>query len=184
MALTPALEQARRVLSIVVGFDPGLAAAGLAIVDALSLRALRAWTVRTSPATPLAGRLRELERELKIALDGAGLLAIEDQHQTFFAKLAGGTSNPAAGRLERVVGLAYGLARARDIDVIMVTPQHVRTRIGLRANAKKNEIGRAIRIQLAGLAPGLSSHALDAAAIALAGARQWHGESVTRREIA
>lgn len=169
-------------LTYVVGFDPGLANAGLSIVDASALRCHRAWTVKTKPGEPLAQRLATIEAQIRAALydhlDGAGLLAIEDQHQTFFAKLGKGQSNPSAGRLERIVGIAHGLAAARGIPVVMVTPQRIRIRLGLHGNAKKEQIGRAVAMQLSGVLAGLSSHALDACGIALAGAREWHGMQI------
>lgn len=173
-----------KALSYVVGFDPGLANAGLSIVDALGLRCHRAWTVKTKPAEPLAQRLATIEAQIRAALydysEGAGLLAIEDQHQTFFAKLGKGLSNPSAGLLERIVGLAHGLAAARSIPVVMLTPQRIRLRLGLSGKAKKEQIGRAVAMQLSGVLAGLSSHALDATGIALAGAREWHGMQAQR----
>lgn len=173
-----------KALTYVVGFDPGLANAGLAIVDASALRCHRAWTVKTKPSESLAERLATIEGQLRAALydylDGAELLAIEDQHQTFFAMLARGKSNAAAGRLERLVGIAHGLAAARSIPVVMVTPQRIRIRLGLSGNAKKEQIGRAVSMQLYGVLAGLSSHALDATGIALAGAREWHGMQAQR----
>lgn len=171
-------------LTYVVGFDPGLANAGIAIVDTVALRCHRAWTVKTKSGEALQARLATIEAQLRAALydhlDGAGLLAIEDQHQTFFAMLAKGRSNAAAGQLERIVGIAHGLAAARSIPVVMVTPQRIRIRLGLSGNAKKEQIGRAVAMQLSGVLAGLSSHALDATGIALAGAREWRGMRAQR----
>jgi Holliday junction resolvasome RuvABC endonuclease subunit len=82
------------------------------------------------------------------------------------------------GGSERVVGIAHGLASAHSIPVVMLTPQNVRTRLGLHGHAKKAQIARAIRMQLSGIPAGVSNHALDAAAIALAGAREWHGQNI------
>lgn len=171
-------------MSKVLGLDPGLSAAGLCILDPVARRCLRAWTVRTNPASPFEKRMRILSDEIRVALEGVDLLAIEDQHNVFHAKLRAGLSNPAAGRLEQVVGMARGLADARGIPVVLVTPQRIRALLGLPGGAKKDRVAAVVRMQTRNICGGISQHARDAVAIAVAGAREHHGRSVTSARLA
>lgn len=166
----------------VMGLDPGLSAAGLAQID--GRRCLAAKTVRTSPGNSFEHRMFMLSREIAAALIGADLLVIEDQHDVAVAQARAGHAGHGSGRLEQVVGLARGLADARGIPVVLLSPARIRALLGLPSRAKKAAVARAVRDQVAGIKVGVSEHAVDAVAIALAGEREWHARTViegTRR---
>lgn len=168
---------------LVASLDPGLSAAGLARVRTDVRHCVRAWTVRTDTSIGLEERFRLLAEHIEEALDGAELMAVEDQHGTFHAMLRAGRSNPAAGRLERVVGIAHGLATARGIPVVMVTPTRVRSLLGVGKNSGKAQIARAVRMRCNGVSMSASHHAVDAVAIALTGAQQYRGHELLTRVV-
>lgn len=163
---------------IVCGFDPGLSAAGVALLNSVQLCVRSAATIRTSRACELEERFAFLSDRLRERLVDAELLAIEDQHGVFHALLRKGKSGPAAGRLERVVGMATEMARAQGIPHVMLSPGTIRSRLALAPKTKKAGLAQAVRIQTWGMPAGVSHHAVDAVAIALAGAREWHGRQV------
>lgn len=175
---------------IALGFDPGLATAGIAVVDCSGPRPVVqvAETVRTPAAWASEARIGAVWS----ALSRLGcawsptVVGVEDQTQTWLAKSRAGLTNADAALVLRVAGLGDALAGLLGSRVAFISPQHVKIAV-LGPGSRSAEKGD-VRAVVSRWAPGqrLSEHAADAIAIAIAAsrhARVWAAveQALTRR---
>lgn len=170
---------------IALGFDPGLATAGLAVVDCSGARPVVqvAETVRTpSQWTPEAriGAVWSALSRLGCAWSPA-VVGVEDQTQTWLAKSRAGLTSADAALVLRVAGLGDALAGMLGSRVAFISPQHVKIAV-LGPGSRSAEKGDVHAI-VSRWAPGqkLSEHAADAIAIAVAAARRARYPEQTER---
>jgi len=150
---------------IVLGIDPGLAATGWAVVTngGGGFRLLRSGTITTTARTPLPQRLAQAHGALQSIVEAwrPTVVAIE----AVYSKEAAPGASFAVGASQT---LAMLLAGQSGLPVVEVTASTVKKAVAGNGRAGKGAVARAVQTLLGG-ADGLSGHAADAAAIALAG---------------
>lgn len=153
------------VTPIVLGIDPGLAATGWAVVTngGAGFRLLRSGTITTAARTPLPQRLAQAHGALQSIVDAwrPTVVAIE----AVYSKQEAPGASFAVGASQT---LAMLLAGERGLSVVEVAASTVKKAVAGNGRAGKGAVARAVQTLLGG-ADGLSGHAADAAAIALAG---------------
>lgn len=167
-----------------LGFDPGLAACGLAVVQLRERpEILAARTVRTDPALGLERRFELIWRSAweLIAEARPQVVGVEEQRGAFLGYQArGGKTNADSLRTFEAVGLARGLAYAWGIPVHVIEPRSIKLAVigPGGGSADKRQVRRAIESLCVfgasgmGASKRLSEHACDAIAIAIAAARR------------
>ncbi len=151
----------------VLGVDPGLAATGYAVLSGTSLetvRVLAQGTIRTSPKTPLEGRIGEihdrLEQIAKTHLPDA--LIVEDH---FNRKNA-----PGAGlMLGPVIGVVALLSYKMQLSFTTISPRELKHRITGYGGASKEAVQQSLSIWLGPRVHLSSTHEGDAMGLAFLG---------------
>jgi crossover junction endodeoxyribonuclease RuvC len=147
---------------VIVGVDPGLASTGYAVVrrEGTRLVAVACGTIRTTPRTPHAERLRALH-------DGvAGLL---DRHSALEGALEAWFVHPisrAAMGMAEARGAILVAFAARGLPVAEYAPNEVKQAVTGNGRAEKGQV-RAMVARLATGARAESDHAADALAVAI-----------------
>lgn len=171
------MEPGRRTL--VLGADPGITACGLALVElgaGSSPRLVVTKRIATKASEPLGARLGVIWRvasELVIAHHPL-VIAIEEQSGAQVGAFHRGDFNVDNSKTMIVVGLLVGCAHAYGIPVVWVRPQQAKLAVTGKGgrSADKAQIKRAVAA-ICGVEVGVLTEAgADAAAIAIAGARE------------
>jgi crossover junction endodeoxyribonuclease RuvC len=146
---------------VILGIDPGLASTGWALVErqAAKLRVLDCGTLRTSPRTAHAERLRALFDAVNEVARRAGVegAAVESWFIRPVSKAAMGMAE-ARGAVVTAVAVA-------DIAVAEYPPTEIKLAVTGSGRADKEQV-RAMVARLTGTTPG-SDHAADAIAAAI-----------------
>lgn len=146
---------------MVIGVDPGLANTGYAIVrrEGSRLVAVACGTLRTSPRTPHAERLRALH-------DGiAALLADAVAEAAIEAWFVHPPSRSAMGMAEARGAILVALA-GRGLPVAEYAPNEVKQAVTGNGRAEKQQV-RAMVARLATGSQAETDHAADAMAVAI-----------------
>lgn len=151
----------------VLGVDPGLAATGYAVLSGTSLESVRILaqgTIRTSPKTPVEGRIGEihdrLEQIAKTHMPNA--LVIEDH---FNRKNA-----PGAGlMLGPVIGVVALLSHRMHLPFSTISPRELKHRITGYGGASKESVQQSLSIWLGPRVHLSSTHEGDAMGLAFLG---------------
>lgn len=153
---------------LALGVDPGLAALGFGLLaweQKLPIP-VAVGTARTEFDLELQPRIAKLYHAL--ADLRSDVVGMEDQERTWAAKQALGHTNADAVKVRVVEGLIRTLAAAWAVPLIVVTPQQIRSALGLPGNAPKKQVRGMVRRLVRGLPAVMSEHACDAVAIAVA----------------
>lgn len=149
---------------LVLGIDPGTAVTGYGLVERRtdgSLRLVECGVVRTSPRTPLPGRLREIFEGVGelITRHKPGAVAVEG---VFFGKNA--RSAMILGHARGAVLLAASL---QDLDVAEYPPAEVKDAVVGTGRATKDQVGFMTQKLLRLREPPRPEDAADGVAVAL-----------------
>jgi crossover junction endodeoxyribonuclease RuvC len=151
----------------VLGIDPGLAATGYAVLSGTSLetvRILAQGTIRTSPKTPVEGRIGEIHDRLEqiAKTHQANALVIEDH---FNRKNA-----PGAGlMLGPVIGVVALLSYRMKLPFATISPRELKHRITGYGGASKEAVQQSLSIWLGPRIHLSSTHEGDAMGLAFLG---------------
>jgi crossover junction endodeoxyribonuclease RuvC len=158
----------------VVGFDPGLAATGYAVVEraARGFRSLDMGVIRTDAHLSLETRLLHIFDGVHAVLEAArpDLIAVEDIF-----------SVPAVPRTAIVMGYARAMVclagRQRLVEVITVAPAEVKRAVTRSGAASKLQVARAVQALLGLAQVPRPSHVADALALAFTGLSRAQGRA-------
>jgi crossover junction endodeoxyribonuclease RuvC len=147
---------------VIIGVDPGLASTGYAVVrrDGSRMVAVAGGTLRTSPRTPHAERLRALHDGVAAVVDGHPI--VEGAIEAWFVHPP---SKSAMGMAEARGAILAALA-GHGLPVAEYAPNEVKQAVTGNGRAEKQQI----RFMVARLASGVaaeSDHAADALAVAI-----------------
>jgi crossover junction endodeoxyribonuclease RuvC len=149
-----------------VGFDPGLAATGFAVVDGgrSGVTVLGTGVIRTRAADPLEVRLEQLFDEVRGVLDSFApdLVVVED---IFSAPAVPGTAI-LMGHARAVICLA---GRQRRLALLSVAPAEVKRAVTASGAAPKSQVARGVQALLGLPSLPRPSHVADALALAFTG---------------
>jgi crossover junction endodeoxyribonuclease RuvC len=146
---------------MVIGIDPGLASTGYAVIAGPPARPrpVAVGTLRTSPRSPHAERLRDLHD---------GIAALIDEHPVESAAIESWFVHPmsraAMAMAEARGAIIVALARA-GIDVVEYSPNTIKQSVTGSGGADKAQVRAMVR-RLTGAAPE-TDHAADALAAAI-----------------
>lgn len=163
----------------VLAVDPGIVNCGVAVVDVLARPSVVfLHTEKQKSAVPATERKAQIGRFVRDLLSTGGvqvdLIVVEDQMGVFFGHQARGTTNASSLHLQGIVDMTRGIALCNnDCPFVTLTPQQVRFRLGLKRDATKEVVAKAIRLRLGRLPESATEHSIDAIAIALAGAAEF-----------
>ncbi len=151
---------------IILGIDPGLASTGVAVIETGgSIGLMHHEVIRTSPRMDLPARLALIWDGLKVIVDDyrPAVLAIES---AFVRR-----DTPQSGlSLGKVLGIVLLLAHRSKLKITEIAPREVKETLTGYGNASKEQIERAVAKWLGLKEPIRSTHASDAAAVALTAA--------------
>ena len=149
-----------------VGFDPGLAATGFAVLDRArsGLAVLGTGVIRTRAADPLEARLEQLFEGVHgvLASYSPDLLVVED---VFSAPAVPGTAI-LMGHARAVICLA---GRQKRLPLISIAPAEVKRAVTASGAAPKGQVARAVQALLGLPTLPRPSHVADALALAFMG---------------
>lgn len=149
-----------------VGFDPGLAATGFAVLDRArsGLAVLGTGVIRTRAADPLEVRLEQLFEGVHgvLASYSPDLLVVED---VFSAPAVPGTAI-LMGHARAVICLA---GRQKRLPLISIAPAEVKRAVTASGAAPKGQVARAVQALLGLPTLPRPSHVADALALAFMG---------------
>jgi len=149
-----------------VGFDPGLAATGFAVVEGgrTGLAVLGTGVIRTRAADPLEARLEQLFDGVHDVLDSFApdLVVVEG---VFSARAVPGTAI-LMGHARAVICLA---GRQRRLAFVSVAPAEVKRAVTASGAAPKGQVARAVQALLGLPSLPRPSHVADALALAFTG---------------
>jgi Holliday junction resolvasome RuvABC endonuclease subunit len=164
-----------------VGIDPGYRSCAIAYLtrnpsEVWHAREVR--TVQTSSRESFHARCGKIYQAMTEVVFGVGyeplrrpIIACESQIAVEGARSRGETSYEAV-LVQQVVGLARAVAFHHELQFIEVPPADVKAVLrGIPRAAPKEQVARAVRAIVRGCPAKMSSHASDAVATALAGAR-------------
>ena len=170
---------------LAAGFDPGIAAAGLAGVRRVPGQDLHVASecIRTKPADSLVQRCDKIWDGLSAFLrkHTPDVLVVEEQATASAGKwVKAGGYNADNSKTHVTVGLAIGCARAYRVPVMVIRRQTILVAVlgpGRGRSAEKHEVQRAVEFLLG---VRLAQAQADAAACAIAGAQRWQLEQIKR----
>lgn len=186
-------------MTCVLGVDPGVEYCGLAMLtsDGPHWFAREVATVRTAAKTGLHARMAQIHHRIADMLDslfwqdGSGairasnvyIIACESQDRAFEGHRSRGTTNADALRVQQVVGIVRAQSFRPGIDFVEVEPQEAKIAVLGKGSgsADKGQVERAVRALVKDLPSQMTSHASDACAIAIAGARKFRVDAQLRR---
>ncbi|MEW6581699.1 MAG: crossover junction endodeoxyribonuclease RuvC [Actinomycetota bacterium] len=147
---------------MVIGIDPGLASTGYALVrrDGSRLVTVACGTLRTSPRTPHADRLRALHDGVAALIDREGV--VDAAIESWFVHPP---SRTAMGMAEARGAILVALA-GRGLAVAEYAPNEVKQAVTGNGRAEKQQV-RAMVARLASGPSAETDHAADALAIAI-----------------
>ncbi|MEQ8833182.1 MAG: crossover junction endodeoxyribonuclease RuvC [Miltoncostaeaceae bacterium] len=148
-------------MSCILGVDPGLASTGYAVVAGTPsrLRVLEAGTVRTSPRTPHAERLRALHDTIAVLTGGHAIDSAVVE--SWFVHPV---SRAAMGMAEARGAIMVALASA-GLEVVEYAPNTIKQAVTGHGGAGKEQV-RAMVERLTGVR-GDTDHTADAMAAAI-----------------
>jgi crossover junction endodeoxyribonuclease RuvC len=160
-------------LTLVMGFDPGLASLGSARLNRMgsTYRCHHAGTYRTGARLSDDERYALLWERIVETSAGCTVIAVESQHNAWAAKQATGETNANAVKVREVVGMLRARAYQLGARLVMVTPREVRKALGLPAGASKARVRFMVEHVVTGWPSTMSEHAADALAIGVCGER-------------
>lgn len=167
---------------IVLGFDPGLARAGIAVIRTgpALLEILLAETVKTAASLSPEQRIRAIWDRLceRVTRFAPAVVGSEGQIQTWLAQNRAGVTSADAALVLRVWGLADAAAGLVGARHVVVEPQAVKIAVlGPGARSAKKEAIKAM-VERLNAAPShgaevrLTEHSADAVATAVAAERR------------
>lgn len=147
---------------MIIGVDPGLASTGYAVVrrDGSRMVAVACGTLRTSPRTPHAERLRTLYDGIAAVVEGHAIA--EGAIEAWFVHPP---SKAAMGMAEARGAILAALA-GHGLPVAEYAPNEVKQAVTGNGRAEKQQI-RFMVARLASGAAAESDHAADALAVAI-----------------
>jgi crossover junction endodeoxyribonuclease RuvC len=149
--------------SRVIGVDPGVANLGLAVVDRRDRRSRVVWatTVRTSPGTPEAERIRRIAAAFRDAL------AAHAPRTVALERVAWNVNEASAMAVSRATGALLLVAAEAGLDVAEYGPLEVKNAVAGSGKASKPQVREALRrIHALGDVP-TEPDACDAVAVAI-----------------
>jgi crossover junction endodeoxyribonuclease RuvC len=146
---------------IILGIDPGLDRTGYAVIKMPAARVLDAGIIRSSPDSPLAPRLVEINDGIQEVLSDhrVNLVAVED----LFAHYAHPRTAILMGHARGVVLLA---AARRGIELVSILPTKIKKTLTGNGHASKQQMQRAVMATLRLQKPPEPPDVADALAIA------------------
>lgn len=171
-------------IKVAIGVDPGLANLGLAVIvrgkQSGTWRNVHLETLSTNSKFPLDARLKLIANymsEIVIFLTGIKpeevSFAVEEQAGALEGRRREGRTNADALLVQQAVGVIRTVAWRFGISVTEVSPQEAKRLLpGIKGNATKAQVQRAVRALVSNLPEKMSEHASDALAIAVVGARR------------
>lgn len=162
---------------IVVGFDTGIVAAGLACVElgAANPRLVAQQRVATAAKDPIEARLAKIWHALArlILVHRPLVLGIEEQSGAQAGAFKRGDFNVDNSKTMMVAGLAVGCALAYGIPVVWVKPQAAKLAVTGKGgrSADKHQVKRAVAAICQVDVAELTEAGADAAAVAIAAGR-------------
>jgi Holliday junction resolvasome RuvABC endonuclease subunit len=170
-------------IQLALGVDPGYANCGLGIITRSAdqrWRCVHSETVRTPPSLSFHERLYAVYRALhEIPIEPFRhvkayecVIACEEQTGTHEGKRRTGGTRFEALLVQQVVGVVRVYAYEQDYRFVEPTPAQAKKVLGgIKNNATKEQVQRAIRTVILDCPAVMKEHASDALANALAGAR-------------
>lgn len=156
------------------GIDPGLASMGIGLAEYPERRLVHVETVHTKASqsvqercAKLADRLERVGRANAIVVVG-----LEQQHRAWAGAQESGRTNDKSTLARVGEGVARTVFHMLLTPLIELTPAFIRTSLGLPGNCAKSDVRSRVKRLVTGLPEGLSEHAFDAIAIALAAGTQ------------
>ena len=141
----------------ILGIDPGIANTGWAILDLATEKLIDIGLIQTQPKKDISDRLSVITNELINKIQLVDIVAVE---KVFFHRNAPSTLSTAY-----VIGNILYQAKQYEKQIYEIRPQGAKMSLGLKGNASKNEVGKAISNRFG---KAFNRHAADAIAIALA----------------
>lgn len=171
-------------IQVAIGIDPGYATCGLFVAARDSTQAWTAAAVRsieTSAGMPIHERMRVVFKAFQ-ELDGLivvrntkraeMVVACEEQTGPQEGNRRRGSASATSLYVQQVVGFARLFSFDLGCAFVEPTPgQAKKVLAGIKPDATKQQVQRAVRAIIAGCPEKMTFHASDAGAIALAGAR-------------
>ena len=147
----------------VLGIDPGLSTTGYGIVEinGVSMSAITAGVVRTSPGDPIADRLRELAEDLESVI--AEFEPVEAAIEEVFVN----RNLQTATSVGRASGVAILMAARAGIPIAEYTPSAVKLAVTGNGAADKRQIQAMVARRLGLDSAPKPADAADALAIAI-----------------
>ena len=146
-----------------LGVDPGIAHTGYAVVQktVADYRLVTSDLVRTASSDTLGQRYLKLYQSLcdVIATQTPDLIAVE---KVFFGKNVSSAMTTAG-----VIGIVHFIAAQSSIEVVELTPQAVKSAVGIKGGSSKADVQRMVRCLLR--VSKLNNHVADAAAAGVGG---------------
>ena len=145
----------------VLGIDPGLSRCGYGLVrrDGRRLRAEAAGVIRTDPASPLANRLADLQREVRDLITQYRPDEVAVERVLFSANVS------TAMQTGQSSGVAE--AAAAGCAVTLYSPNEVKSAVAGWGGADKGQVSRMVEVLLGLDVPLKPVDAADAVAVAL-----------------
>jgi len=147
----------------VLGIDPGLSTTGYGIVEVagVSMSAITAGVVRTSPGDPIAHRLRELAEDLEAVI--AEFEPVEAAIEEVFVN----RNLQTATSVGRASGVAILLVARAGIPIAEYTPSAVKLAVTGNGSADKRQVQAMVARRLGLDSAPKPADAADALAIAI-----------------
>lgn len=155
-------------MSLILGVDPGLANLGWCVLDTAPRRPLvvALGVVRTKPGDVQQRVVAIIEVLTKHAWTA---MVIEEQAGSYAGHSERGDTSASAILARVGEGACRGLAAVRGAALLEISPQRLRSRLGLPSNATKQQIADRVGLSVDGIGRAVH-HATDAAALAYLGA--------------
>jgi len=147
----------------VLGIDPGLSRCGYGLVrrDGRRLRAEAAGVIRTDPASPLANRLADLQREVRDLIIQYRPDEVAVERVLFSANVS------TAMQTGQSSGVVMAEAAAAGCEVALYSPNEVKSAVAGWGGADKDQVEQMVRTQLGITTPLSPVDAADALGVAL-----------------
>ena len=147
----------------VLGIDPGLSRCGYGLVrrDGRRLRAEAAGVIRTDPASPLANRLADLQREVRDLITQYRPDEVAVERVLFSANVS------TAMQTGQSSGVVMAEAAAAGCAVTLYSPNEVKSAVAGWGGADKGQVSRMVETLLGLDVPLKPVDAADAVAVAL-----------------
>lgn len=173
-------------MTIVVAIDPGLAddSCGYArlAVDGNARRLIDAHALCLDSLDAMTDRMTDVTNRVSDQLRAADLLVLEDQQPAAF--VTRGRQNKHSARLQELVSMLRAVALVMSKPCVVVTPQKVRSVLGLPANATKTQCWWTVSCMFRERRAELpkSKHVRDAIVLAVVGEKIWRADAVRGKE--